>query len=873
MFDVLKYIHDNIEKPLVATDVAKRFGYSKWYFCSKFHKVTGRSFVEYVRHYRIQLAALDILKGEKIAAVAIGYGYDSVSGFNKAFLREYGCNPKEYIKETKNAMLYYKRRRTMMFQLTDRCERLRDIAVNTKIYEKQYDLQRNVYYVIGGDEARKNGCSDDEIVAKAIACVVENFKPFIAPDEIIVGVNFGRDDMIFPYNADYSDERIRENGISETDFSKALSADKDIISSNFRCGGHIGESIPVNLTTQEIHADKDRAITGRCVCNNHSVIGYEKVLKLGFEGLLKEIEKYESINGKSSFYEGQKIVCLAAMKIGDNYAKEASRLISENNPEYNKDDLLLIESICRNVPRKPAENFREAVQSLWFAHILNTWEDCINANSLGHLDTILYPYYKKDIDAGVLTKEEAFEIICCLWIKLYRDYDVQQACLGGTNPDGSGRENDLSYMMLDATESLDFVRCLSVRFSSNTDKNFLIRALEVVGHVQKGVPFFFNDDVMIPALMSKGISKEDAHDYAQIGCVETLIPGKTNPYAVSGETNFLKAIEYVLCRGRSLMNETYECGVDTGSLDELDTFKKFYQAVLSQITNILDLTCSTIKKHRNAIKAPKPYKSLLTEGCLEKGTDFNDKGAVYDYYQVMFEGIPNLADSLMVIRKFVYDDKKYTLHELKQILSENFPDEAVRLEFVNKAPKFGNDIDEVDEVAAALINHGCDVLEKLSEKYEMDFHAQPFTYVWMLDKGEQTAASPDGRRKGEPLAYSMSPMQGRDFSGLTAVLNSISSLPTKRTPGTTSAIIEVDPKLFNDRNIGILADLMLASAKKGLSNIQFNTIDAETLIDAQKNPEKYNNLAVRVSGFSQKFNLLSPEMQSHIIGRTKHSCL
>ncbi|MDD6995184.1 MAG: pyruvate formate lyase family protein [Candidatus Borkfalkiaceae bacterium] len=484
-----------------------------------------------------------------------------------------------------------------------------------------------------------------------------------------------------------------------------------------------------------------------------------------------------------------------------------------------------------------------------------------------------YPYYKKDIDEGRIGKDEAFELICCLWLKLYRDYDVQQSCVGGTNPDGTSAVNELSYMMLDATERLDFIRCLSVRFSQATEKDFLKRALEVVGHVQKGIPFFFNDDVMIPALLSKGIAEEDAYNYTQLGCVETVIPGKSNPHAVTGETNFLKAMEYTLGNGRSLAYPEFSPGVCTGEIELFTTYQSFYDAVIKQADKILDVTCSQVKKYCDACIAPKAYKSLLTEGCLESGRDFNEKGAIYDYYQIMLGGIPNLADSLLVIKKFVYEEKKYTLREIKDILESNFADESVRMEFINKVSKFGNDIDEVDQIAVDLVNHACDELEKLEKKYGRSFHAQPFTFLWMIDHGKTSAASPDGRRKGEPIAYSVSPMQGRDFNGLTAVLNSIAKFPTKRTPGTTSAIVEVDPKLFTDRNIGALADILIASGKKGLSNVQFNTVDAETLIDAKRHPEKYNNLAVRVSGFSQKFNLLGADLQDHIIGRTKHTCL
>ena len=258
---------------------------------------------------------------------------------------------------------------------------------------------------------------------------------------------------------------------------------------------------------------------------------------------------------------------------------------------------------------------------------------------------------------------------------------------------------------------------------------------------------------------------------------------------------------------------------------------------------------------------------------MESGRDFNDAGAKYDYYQIMLGGIPNLADSLMVIKKFVYQEQRYTLQQLKEILESDFSDEAVRLEFINKAPKFGNDIDEVDQIAVDIMDKACDMLDAMSEKYGLTFHAQPFTFLWMIDHGRFSAASPDGRRAGEPIAYSCSPMQGRDFSGLTALLNSISKLPATKAPGTTSAIVEVDPKLFCDRNIGLMTDILIAASLRGLCNVQFNVIDANTLIDAQKHPEKYSNLAVRVSGFSQKFNLLTPELQNHIIGRTKHRCL
>lgn len=875
MYNAIRYIHENIKEKLTLNDISKKFGYSTQYFCTKFHNFTGKSFTEYVRHYRLSLAALDILSGKKSTDVAFDYGFDTLGGFNKAFLAEFGCLPREYKTCAKNARLYYERRSLTMYPVTDRCEALRNMVVNKNEYEEAYCMQHKVYFTTGMYDAYKKKLSNTLLFSSGIVNMIEKFTPVIIPGELITGFNFA--DEKYGEATRYADNVVLCDD-NETRGSAKLNniSDKDL-ELYFECNTIKFRNMLAMepLTKEQIEAEKEWAAIGRCMVGNHTVIGYERVLKLGYEGLFDLVCEWEEKNGTNDLYKATKDICKAACSIGEKYAQKAKELKVSGDTRYNPDDLDFIIKVCSNVPRHGAATFREAVQSLWFAHIINTWEDYINANSLGRLDQILYPYYKADIDKGILTKEEAFELICLLWIKLYRHYDVQQSCVGGCDKNGESQVNELSYMMLDATEKLDFIRCLSVRYSKDTDIKFIERALEVVGHVQKGVPFFFNDDMMIPALVSKGISEEDARDYTQIGCVETVIPGKANPHAVTGETNLLKAIEYVFCNGNSMMYPELSPGVKTGEPEELDTFEKFYEAVKRQIYNIINLTCSSVKKYKDTAghNSPRPYKSLLTEGCLESGKDFNDSGAKYDFYQIMLGGVPNLADSLQAIKTLVYDEKRYTLRKVKEILEADFPDERVRLEFVNKAPKFGNDIDSVDMIAKDIIDISCDYLEEFSDIYGLSFHAQPFTFLWMIEHGRESAASPDGRRKGEVIAYSLSPMQGRDFKGLTALFNSLSKLPTKRTPGTTSAIVEVDPKLFTDKNIPHLVTILMVSSKKGLENVQFNTVDADTLIDAKKNPDKYRNLAVRVSGFSQKFCLIAPDLQDHIIARTKHKCL
>ena len=758
--------------------------------------------------------------------------------------------------------------------LTDRCTALRENAVDKKPLSPIISMQRHYYFLEGALSAGKDR-SNGYITACAIANTIRKSPPIIQKGELIVGYNYGdgAHEMPCRNEADLF-RQLRDSLFSEEEIRWYLSH-KDI-------SPYTGLSDSQPITDEKIlhlSAGNEMGAVGSVCTRNHSVIGYEQVLQKGFLGLLEDIAAARTANpGKDEFYDGLALICQAGCEFGDLYAakaQEMSSALQDECPVQLKIDLEKIKGICAHVPRYPARTFREAVQSLWFAHIVNTWEDWINANSLGRLDQILYPYYQRDVASGILTREEAFELVCCLWLKLYRDYDVQQSCVGGCKPDGSDAVNELSYLMLDATEALDFVRCLSVRYSSQSDKAFIKRALEVVGHVQKGVPFFFNDDVMIPALVSGGIALEDARDYSQIGCVETVIPGKSNPHAVTSQVNVLKSIEYVFGNGTSLMNPQLTPGLSLGDMSSYHSFTQFKEAALAQTRFILEKACElVIHAHPSgAFNEPKPYKSLLTEGCVDSGRDFNDRGALYDFYEMCILGIPNLADSLAAVNEFVYKREKYTLEEILTAMQNDFTEEAMRLELVNKAPKFGNDIDEVDDLAAEITGVCCDILEQKSAETGFLFYAQPFSFWWMIDFGTRTFATPDGRRKGEILAYSVSPMQGRDFNGFTALLNSLCKLPTKRTPGTSSAIVEVDPFLFTDKNIPSFADLLLGAAKKGLSNIQFNVVDADMLKDAQKNPDRYKNLAVRVSGFSQKFHLLDKKLQDHIIHRTKHTCM
>jgi pyruvate formate-lyase/glycerol dehydratase family glycyl radical enzyme len=723
--------------------------------------------------------------------------------------------------------------------------------------------------------------------ARMLAGAIRGFEPLFDPVELVVGYNFsgGEDQQWLEMTlgvqpgAPSAAQREQLHGylIQGQVSASRIDAVLDLVAGaehrvpcigfTPECPGSVGQ------------ADAEGLFWCYATPYNHTIIGYRRVLEVGFEGLAAEVRhRLANLEVTSSedwqaqmLLESSLIVAEAGADLGHRYAQALRARQVEWAEEGKHRDLERLYEVVSEVPAKPARTFHEAVQSLWFAHILNTWEDGINANSLGRLDQILYPYYRADIEAGRLTREEAFELLCCLWIKLYRDYDVQQVVVGGVDADGNDATNELTYLMLDVTDALDFVRCLSVRLHSGSPTALIRRSLELVGK-GNGIPFFFNDDVLVPALVDQGIALADARDYAAIGCVEITIPGKANPHAVSNRINLLKCLELALNDGRSLMTGA-QVGPPTGAPETMANVEDVWVAYERQVAHFTHEMCrETVRLGLDAaLTAPMPYKSLLTEGCLEQGLDFNNRGARYDFHESMPMGIPNVADALEAIRLLVFEQGMLTLPELVTQMRQNFPNEALRQALLNRAPKFGNGDATVDDWAARVFRAYCDLLLKMSKTFDTPFFAQPFTFLWLVDAGQRTGATPDGRRRGENLAYSVSPMQGRDAKGLTALINSLARLPQRRAAGSTSAIVETEPVLFEDENLDHLVVLLQTAIQAGVGQLQFNVVNEETLRRAQAEPERYRNLAVRVSGFSQRFCLLSKEIQDHIIARTKHA--
>ncbi len=612
---------------------------------------------------------------------------------------------------------------------------------------------------------------------------------------------------------------------------------------------------------------------------NHSIRAYEKVLKLGFSGLKAQVEERlatldhampDAPEQRANLLAWQRF-CEVASGLGKRHAAELRLRAQLENDEGKREELEQLATICERVPEQPATTFHEALQSLWFAHMITCWEDNLNANGLGRMDQYLWPYLEADLAEGRLDWKAAAELLGAFWLKLYLPYDVQQAMVGGQLPDGTDATNPLSYLILDVTEGMGFVRCLSARLHKGSPRAFVSRCVDLLAK-GGGIPFFFNDEALVPALVAQGLPVEDARGYAAIGCIEITLPGMANPHAVSHWINLAKCLEFALNDGKDMLDGV-QVGPKTGTLAEFKSLEDVIAAYKQQVEYFAPLAVygsnSAELAHRSQFRLP--YLSLLTDDCVAKGKDIIQGGARYNYHSSAAMAIPNVADSLAALQKAVFEEKKVTGAELLEALRTNYEgQEELLLYLRHKLPKYGNDEALPDGFAAEITRHYCDELGKHRTVSGGRFHCHLFTFTLMLHHGKRTAASAEGRKFGEPLAYSLSPVQGRDHEGFTAVIQSLAKLPHDKAAASSSAILEADPVLLRPENRPAFVDLIQTAIALGVGQMQLNVVSEDLLRAAQERPEEHRNLCVRVSGFSQLFCLLDRELQNHIIARTKH---
>ena len=673
----------------------------------------------------------------------------------------------------------------------------------------------------------------------------------------------------------------------------------------------------------------------------HVTVKYWEVLETGFEGIMEKAQK--ELDGcsvgdgnyarKSHFLEAVILSCKAVIDYAGRYAKLAQEMAAQTSDPVRKQELFVIAENCSRVPAKGAQNFYEACQSFWFVQQLLQMESSGHSISPGRFDQYMYPYYKKDMEAGTITREFAQELMDCIWVKLndlnkcrdaasaegFAGYSLfQNLIAGGQNKEGEDVTNDLSVMCIQASMHVHLpAPSLSVRVWNGSPHEFLIKAAELT-RTGIGLPAYYNDEVIIPALQNRGLSLEDAREYNIIGCVEPQKAGKTEGWHDAAFFNMCRPLELVFSNG---MDKGEMVGIPTGDVTQMKTFDEFFDAYKKQMEYCISLLVNADNAIdvAHAERCPLPFLSCMIDDCLKEGKSVQEGGAVYNFTGPQGFGIANMADGLFAIRKLVYEDKKVSMKELKEALAWNYdkgldaqsagdmtemimkamqkagrnvdastaegllktfmgmkPGEQKTQRFkeihdmIDEVPKFGNDIPEVDYFAREVAYTYSKPLQKYNNPRGGKFQAGLYPVSANVPLGGQTGATPDGRYAHTPVADSVSPSAGKDVKGPTAAATSVSRLDHFIVSNGTLFNQKFHPSALSGRE-GLEKFVALIRGyfdQKGM-HMQFNVVDRQTLLDAQEHPEKYKHLVVRVAGYSALFTTLSRSLQDDIIRRTE----
>lgn len=639
----------------------------------------------------------------------------------------------------------------------------------------------------------------------------------------------------------------------------------------------------------------------------HLSVNYERLIKEGlksFEKQTKEamakldISTFEN-QEKMHFYKGILITIKATVEFAKRYADLARELIEKTDCEKRKKELLRIVTTLEKVPYEPASNFFEAIQSIWLVHLVLQIESNGHSLSYGRMDQYLYDFYINDIKSGKLSEDEAIELLSNLWIKTYTINKIrswshtqysagsplyQNVTIGGQTKFGKDAVNELTYAIIKSDAQVHLPQPnLTIRYHAGLDDRFMKEAIELM-KLGTGMPAFNSDEIIIPSLIDKGVSVEDAYNYSAIGCVEVAVPAKWG-YRCTG-MSFLNYPKVLLIAmndgvdpktGKKLMQGTGKF-TDYKSYDDM---KKAWDNIIKQFTReqvIMDTSVDrTLEKTTMDVLC-----SALVDDCIDRGLSLKEGGAVYDMISDLQVGIANLADSLSCIKKCVFEDKSITTYELWNALMNNFEGEEgarVRRILLDNPHKYGNDDDYVDNlIKEAYDSHIVEIKKYKNTRYGRgpiggNYYAGTSSISANVGQGLGTLATPDGRFAGEPLAEGCAPCHNADINGPTAVFKTVSKLPVKEITGGVLLNQKVNPQTISNEEDKMKLIMLIRTFFNKLQgfHVQYNVVSRETLRDAQKNPEKHRDLIVRVAGYSAFFNVLSKKTQDDIIERTEQT--
>ena len=641
----------------------------------------------------------------------------------------------------------------------------------------------------------------------------------------------------------------------------------------------------------------------------HLAVNYERILKDGLKGYEKRVKECkasldltspDSID-KYCFYNAVLIVLDAVRTFANRYSVLAKKLAERELDLERKIELLEISKICAKVPYEPAETFQEAVQSVWFIQLILQIESNGHSLSYGRFDQYMYPYYDRDIKNGNITETEALELLTCLWIKTLTINKVrsqahtlssagspmyQNVTIAGQTTDKKDAVNDLSFLVLKSVAQTRLTQPnLTVRYHKNINKQFLDECVEVM-RLGFGMPALNNDEIIIPSFMDWGVKEEDAYNYSAIGCVETAVPGKWG-YRCTGMSyiNFPRMLLCTMNNGVDLTsNKRFTKGY--GYFTEMESYEELLKAwdkTVREITRYSVIVENAIDKASER-DVPDVLCSALTDDCIARGKTIKEGGAVYDFISGLQVGIANMADCLAAIKKLVYEEKKITRQELWAAILDDFSspeNKKIQEMLICEAPKYGNDDDYVDQLIVEAYDSYIDEIEKYpNTRYNRGpiggiRYAGTSSISANVGQGMSTMATPDGRNAFEPLAEGCSPAHNSDKNGPTAVFKSVSKLRTNKITGGVLLNQKMTPQMLSTEENRQKLELLIQTFFNRLHgyHVQYNIVSKETLIDAQKHPEKHKDLIVRVAGYSAFFNVLSKKTQDDIIGRTEQSLM
>ena len=639
----------------------------------------------------------------------------------------------------------------------------------------------------------------------------------------------------------------------------------------------------------------------------HLAVNYERILAEGLKGYEERTKKLkaaldftkpESID-KNVFYKAVLIVIDAVHTFANRYSKLAQDMALTETDAKRKEELLEISRICAKVPYEPASSFREAVQAVWFIQLILQIESNGHSLSYGRFDQYMYPYYKKDIENGGLSEESALELLTCLWIKTLTVNKVrsqahtlssagspmyQNVTIGGQTTDKKDAVNELSFTVLKSVAQTRLTQPnLTVRYHANLNKKFFDECIEVM-KLGFGMPALNNDEIIIPSFINWGVKEEDAYNYSAIGCVETAVPGKWG-YRCTGMSyiNFPRVLLCAMNNGVDLTSKKrFTKGY--GYFTEMETYEDLLAAwdkTVREMTRYSVIVENAIDKASER-DVPDVLCSALTDDCIGRGKTIKEGGAVYDFISGLQVGIANMADSLAAIKKLVYEEKKITKQQLWDAILDDFQspeNKKIQEILIEEAPKYGNDNDYVDNLVVEAYNSYLDEIKKYpNTRYQRGpiggiRYGGTSSISANVGQGMGTIATPDGRNAFEPLAEGCSPAHNADKNGPTAVFKTVSKLPTEKITGGVLLNQKMTPQMLSTEENKQKLEMLIRTFFNRLHgyHVQYNIVSKETLIDAQKHPEKHKDLIVRVAGYSAFFNVLSKKTQDDIIGRTEQA--